>query len=73
MDPNSCLKSFLESVRLYRETGDEDDAIQAMNFHTKLHNWLEIKGFEPNWSAHGTTKEEFYSYTSIGCFTIMMP
>ena len=70
MDPDVCLQSFLESVRLYRETGDEDEAVQAMDFHARLHYWLNSGAFEPDWAAQGTTKEEFYSYTATGRFTI---
>lgn len=70
MDPNICLKSFLDSVRSYRETGDENEALQAKNFHVILDYWLNHDGFEPNWSILGTSKEEFYSYTADGRFTI---
>ena len=72
-DINAYLQNFLELVKSYRQTGDEDDANYAAEYHARVHYWMNSNGTEPDWAKYKTTKEEFYSYTSSGRFTILMP
>lgn len=70
MNPNELLKGFLDGVKSYIETGDNDDAEKACDCHFKLHYYLIAGNNEPDWEKAGTTKAKFYSFTDSGVFTI---
>jgi len=66
------LGHFVDCVRSYRETGDEDDALQASEYHARV--CLCIRdGNEPDWKKHSLTREEFQAYIQSGYFEIKMP
>lgn len=67
MDPNACLERFFDAEHDYIMAGLNSDALteaaqEMREAHNNLCMWLNNGGFEPDWTAHGTTKEEFLNY-----------
>jgi hypothetical protein len=67
LDPNACLKRFLDAL-------EDADASEAYEAHLDLSVWLDRGGFEPA-DREGLAKFRAWvrlpKYTSVGCYPLL--